>query len=68
MVLIFSYKFIQLNSSTGYSKVEPFYIEINNNIPESIELKDYKIPVPNTSTNKKSILYIIYLILNIFKW
>ena len=57
------YKIIQLNTTTGYQKIEPFYIEVNNNIDETIELTDYKIPIPNTSKNKTNILNMIILIL-----
>ena len=58
-----SYKVIQKNSTEGYQKVEPFNIIVNENDEEIIELKDYKIPVPNTSSKKISILFIISLLL-----
>lgn len=45
------YTFIQKNSTKGYNKVNPFQINIDNMEDELIELKDYKIPVPNTHTN-----------------
>ncbi len=45
------YTFIQKNTTTGYQKVNPFEIIINNTDEETIELKDFKIPVPNTHTN-----------------
>ena len=58
------YKVIQLNSKEGYSKVEPFTIEVNNTTPEKIELKDLRIPVPNTHTsNKLSLLQLIFQII-----
>ena len=61
-----TYKFVQINSTEGYNKVEPFYITINDNEDELIELKDYKIPVPDTHKNKNiNILnLLLYLLLN----
>ena len=63
-----TYKFVQINSTTGYSKVDPFEISITDNKEEIIELKDYKIPVPNTHINKNNniINSIFNLIINIF--
>lgn len=59
-----SYKFIQVNSTKNYQKVEPFNIEVNDEIEETIELKDYKIPVPNTHTNIiTKLLFIITILL-----
>lgn len=57
------YKLIQLNSTNGYQKIDPFIIKVTNNEDETIELKDYKIPVPNTHTNNSLILYLIRLLL-----
>lgn len=57
------YTFKQINTTTGYQKIEPFIIEIKDNIEEKIELTDYKIQVPNTSKNKISIFKILYSIL-----
>ncbi|MBQ8535410.1 MAG: hypothetical protein IJ463_06980 [Bacilli bacterium] len=57
------YTFKQINTTTGYQKIEPFIIEIKDNIEEKIELKDYKIQVPNTSKNKISIFKILFSIL-----
>ena len=57
------YKLIQLNSTNGYQKIDPFIIKVTNNEDETIELKDYKIPVPNTHTNNNLLLYIIRLLL-----
>ena len=58
------YKFIQVNSTKNYQKVEPFNIEVNDEIEETIELKDYKIPVPNTHTNIiTKLLFIITILL-----
>ena len=59
-----TYKFIQVNSTKNYQKVEPFNIEVNDEIEETIELKDYKIPVPNTHTNIiTKLLFIITILL-----
>ena len=53
-----TYKFIQVNST------KPFNIEVNDEIDETIELKDYKIPVPNTHTNIiTKLLFIITILL-----
>lgn len=57
------YTFKQINTTTGYQKIEPFIIEIKDNIEEKIELTDYKIQVPNTSKNKISIFKMLYSIL-----
>ena len=58
------YKFVQVNSTPGYKKVESFIIDVSNTEDEVIELKDYKIPVPNTHTNYLIlILHILLLIL-----
>ena len=46
-----NYKFIQVNSTEGYQKVDPFNIEVKNSKEEVIELKDLKIPVPDTHIN-----------------
>lgn len=57
------YKIKQLNTTTGYQKIEPFFIEVKDNIEETIELTDYKIPVPNTEKNKINFLKILKSIL-----
>ncbi len=54
------YKVIQINSSNGYEKVEPFTITIEDEEEKTIELIDYKIPIPNTHTEKNNLLF--YLI------
>lgn len=45
------YTFIQKNSTKGYNKIDPFNITVENDEDQTIELKDYKIPVPNTYSN-----------------
>ena len=57
------YKLVQLNTTNGYQKLEPFIIKVTNNEDETIELKDYRIPVPNTHTNSYLLLYIFRLLL-----
>ena len=49
-----TYTITQINSKEGYQIVQPFSITVDNTNEELIELKDFKIPVPNTS-NKLSI-------------
>lgn len=58
-----TYTIIQKNSTNGYQKINPFNIIVDKDDEETIELKDYKIPVPNTSCKKLSILFIISLLL-----
>lgn len=61
-----NYKVIQKNTSQGYKLIDPFEINVteDDNDDETFELKDYKIPVPNTNSNKKfSFLFIIQLLL-----
>lgn len=53
------YTIVQKNTTTGYNKIEPFKIKIADSDDEVIELKDYKIPVPNTSTNAIQDLFTI---------
>lgn len=61
-----TYKVVQINSTDGYTKIEPFTLNIDNSESEVISLKDYKIPVPNTSTNIfKYLLRILLQILHI---
>ena len=58
-----TYKVIQKNSTNGYQKVEPFTITVDKNDEETIELKDYKIPVPNTYTSKRINIILIIIML-----
>ena len=62
------YEFIQINSTEGYQKVDPFKINIEDNEEEKIELRDLKIEVPNTHTedNNLLLLYILKLLLIIW--
>ena len=57
------YTIIQDNTTPGYQKVEPIYIDVTNTEKEIIELKDLKIPVPNTHTEQKNYLELLLLIL-----
>ena len=58
------YKIYQLTTTEGYEKIKPIEIEINNNKAITLNLKDYKINVPNTKTNiiKQILLKIINII------
>lgn len=59
-----TYKLIQVNSTDGYTKVDPFIIEVKDSEEELIELKDLRIAVPNTHTTSNSnILSILFQIL-----
>ena len=57
------YQFIQVNSTEGYSKVDPFIVKVENTEEERIELKDLKIAVQNTHTSNFDIISIILNIL-----
>ncbi len=62
------YKIIQQNTTPGYQMVDPITIQVNDEIEEKIECKDFKIPVPNTHTEEKNkiwkiIIQILLLIL-----
>lgn len=59
------YKIIQVNSTEGYQKVDPISIDVNNTERELIELKDLKIPVPDTHT-ESILLLIIKLFLELW--
>ena len=56
------YQIKQLNSTKGYYKTGPIYLDVLDNETKKIELKDYKIPVPNTHTDN-NLLFIIFMIL-----
>ena len=59
-----TYTITQLNTTEGYELLEPFLIKIDNNEPETMELYDFKIPVPNTSTNRiKTIIRFLRLLI-----
>ena len=58
------YKIVQKNTTEGYQKNEPFIIIVDKNDEETIKLKDYRIPVPNTYTDiRTSIIFIIIILL-----
>ena len=50
-----TYTISQINSKEGYEKVNDFTITIENTEDETIQLKDLKIPVPNTHTTENKI-------------
>ncbi len=58
-----TYTVKQLNTTAGYKETDDFKIIIEDNNPETIELYDYKIPVPDTNTTKKSTISLISLII-----
>ena len=47
-----NYKIVQINSTEGYSKIDPFTVEVTDSNSLKIELKDLRIAVPDTSINK----------------
>ncbi len=60
-----TYKVVQLTTTEGYQKVEPTIISITNENTITLNLKDYKIEVPDTSTKSffhKIISYIINIL------
>ena len=59
------HKISQINTTAGYNKVEDFYINIEDEENETIELNDMIIPIPNThtDTNQNILLIIIKLLL-----
>ena len=56
-----NYQLIQVNTTEGYNKIEPKTLQVFDSSEELIELKDLKIPVPNTSTNKTNIIICLIL-------
>ena len=59
-----TYTIYQKNSTEGYTKVEPFSIEVFNQEVEEFTLRDLEIPVPNTKTSFFS--WILILLREIF--
>lgn len=58
------YELVQINTTDGYSKVDPIKIHISSQEDEIIELRDFKIPVPNTHVDGKNLWqYILQIIL-----
>ena len=53
----------QFSTTDGYDFVDPIEIEINDSKEQTINLKDFKIEVPNTHTNNINILVYILLLL-----
>ncbi len=62
-----TYTITQINTTNGYEKIEPLIIQVDNTEEEIIELRDWKIPVPNTYKEENSslslILYLLWIIL-----
>ena len=59
------YEIEQVNTTDGYQINTPFQIIVNDTKEEFIELKDYRIKVPDTYTNNNILLFIIKIILGI---
>ena len=57
------YTIKQINSTSGYTKVEPFELNITNNLDETINLKDFQVPVPDTHTS--IFIYILKFIIQL---
>ena len=72
-----TYTVSQLSTKEGFEKVNDFTIIVNNSEKETIELKDLKIPVPNTHIENNTIEIkvpdtdtydILYIIIEIIKY
>ncbi len=60
------YRLCQINTKDGYRKLDPITLLIIDTEEVTYELKDYKIPVPNTNTNW-SILDILVCLIRCLK-
>ena len=60
------YKFIQINTTEGYKKIEPFIVKVDNTDRELIELKDLKIEVPNTHIDNTLLILILNFLLTLW--
>ena len=58
-----TYTIKQINTTKGYKKIDDITITIDNTEDDLIELKDFKIEVPNTSTNNYLLVLIIKYLL-----
>ena len=58
-----TYTIKQINTTEGYELLNPFELIIKDTELETIELFDYKIPVPNTSTRDNKLFYLIMILL-----
>ena len=61
------YKIVQKNTTEGYQKIDPMVIQVKDEIDETIECKDLRVPVPNTHIDKENQIWtiLIYLLLMI---
>jgi len=57
------YTICQKNTTPGYLKTNPISLVVENNEEEIIKLVDYKIPVPNTHTERNVFLYLLLILL-----
>lgn len=55
------YTLVQKNTTEGYQKIEPLDLTIKDQEEIVLELKDYKVEVPNTHTEKRNFLLILLL-------
>ena len=59
-----TYSLIQMNTTEGYEKADILTIDVYDNKEEKIELRDWKIPVPNTHTEENiNLFHIIFYLL-----
>jgi len=58
-----TYKIKQINTTEGYQINNPFILKIENSEEETIELHDYKIPVPNTGIKQNLFIEILQILL-----
>ena len=59
-----TYTIVQINTTDGYKKANPLTFQIMNNEPITIKLKDIKIEVPDTHTEKENFSFnFLYLLL-----
>ncbi len=59
------YTIIQENTTEGYQKIDPITIMIEDEEEETIELKDLRIPVPNTHIDQFNYIELLLLIIKI---
>ncbi|MBQ8131750.1 MAG: Cys-Gln thioester bond-forming surface protein [Bacilli bacterium] len=58
------YRLVQVNTKEGYRKLEPIDLLVLDDEEVTYELKDYKIPVPNTHIDWS----ILDILVELFKW
>ena len=63
-----TYTITQINTTDGYEKADTFIIQVTNQEVETIELRDIKIPVPDTYKEKEHsfrniLIYLLWILL-----